>query len=74
MTSFKDTRVALLLSHDEGDLDDDEFLVLYNLYTSNNPRFPFEDYEQFDLKAIDILPSVKQNFAFKKIFHFLQKL
>jgi hypothetical protein len=53
MTSFKDTRVALLLAHDDGDLDDDEFLVLYNLYTSKNPCFTFEDYEQFDLNAMN---------------------
>lgn len=53
MASFKDTRTAILLAHDDGDIDDDEFLVLYNLYTSKNPCFPYKDYDKFDINNLD---------------------
>lgn len=53
MASFKDTRTALLLSYDNGDLDDEEFLALNSQYTSKNPCFPYEDYNKFDLDDFD---------------------
>ncbi|KXJ18454.1 uncharacterized protein LOC110232447 [Exaiptasia diaphana] len=52
MASFKDTRDALLISYDDGDIDDDEFLLLWEQFTSKNPSFPC-DYEPFDLDTID---------------------
>ena len=40
MTSFKDIQTLLPLFHDDGLIDDDEFLLLYDLYSSTNPDLP----------------------------------
>ena len=53
MTSFKDARNLLLERYNDGIIDDDEFILLYKGNFSNNPEFPYEDYERFDLDAID---------------------
>ena len=44
MTSFKDIQTLLPLFHDDGLIDDDEFLLLYELYSSTNPDFPYHIY------------------------------
>lgn len=53
MATFQETRDALLLAFDDELLDEEEFLLLYDLYTSKNPNFPYGDYEKFDLNSID---------------------
>ena len=55
MASFKDARNILLESYNDGivDDDDDEFILLYEGNFSKNPEFPYEDYQRFDLDAID---------------------
>ena len=52
MASFKDARNLLLESYDDGIIDDDEYILLYEQNFSKNPEFPYEDYERFDLDAI----------------------
>ena len=47
MATFRDVRIALLDSYMDGEIDDDEFLVLWQVYQSKNPDFPYEDYGQF---------------------------
>ena len=50
------TRLArdlLLESFDNGDISEDEFLLLYDLNTSENPDFPYECYGKFDLTEMD---------------------
>lgn len=44
MASFREVRDLLLDSFDDGELSEDEFLLLYDLNTSNNPDFPHESY------------------------------
>ena len=41
MTSFKDIQIFFPLFHDDGLIDDDEFLLLYELYLSTNPDFRY---------------------------------
>ena len=53
MTSFKDIQTLLPLFHDDGLIDDDEFLLLYDLYSSTNPDFPYHIYPAFDLDELD---------------------
>ena len=40
ISSFKDTQTLLPLFHDDGFIDDD-FVLLYELYSSTNPDFPY---------------------------------
>jgi hypothetical protein len=53
MASFKETRNALLLAYDDYIIDDEEFALLYDLHTSKNPCFPYEEYDHFDLDTMD---------------------
>ncbi|CAB4022426.1 Hypothetical predicted protein, partial [Paramuricea clavata] len=45
----RENRNALLNAHDEGFIDDEEFLMLYDVNRSTNLDLPYWDYEQFDL-------------------------
>ena len=40
-------------SYDEGVIDDDEFLLLYDQNRSKNPEFPYKHIGEFDLKDMD---------------------
>jgi len=75
MTSFKDARNLLLDSFDDGTIGEDELFVLYEEHFSKNPEFSYEQYEQFDMDAMDDTElNAKQNFALGKLkFHYLQK-
>ena len=64
MTSFKDARNLLLESYNNGIIDDDEFILLYE-GNFKNPEFPYEDYERFDLDAMDDT-ECKAEFRFTK--------
>ena len=44
MATFRDVVIALLDSNMDGEIDDDKFLVLWQVYLSKNPDFPHEDY------------------------------
>ena len=50
--SFKDLREALLLSYEENTISDEEFLLLYDEYSSRNPEFEYSDYERFDSEVL----------------------
>ena len=66
MTSFKEARNLLLESYDDGIIDDDEFILLYEGTFSKNPEFPYEDKERFDLDAMDDDTECKAEFRFTK--------
>lgn len=53
MASFREVRDLLLDSFDDGDLSEDEFLLLYDLNTSKNPDFQYECYGEFSLDDLD---------------------
>ena len=48
MAFFCETREDLLLSYDENLTNDREFVLLYNLNTSNNFYYPYWYYSRFD--------------------------
>ena len=53
MASFRETRAALLLAHDQGVRDEEEELVwLYDLNTSKKLDYPYWTYSVFDLETI----------------------
>ena len=39
--SFRENRISLRLPHPEGIIDDEEFIVLYDMNTSKNPDLPY---------------------------------
>ena len=53
MASFREIRSILLQSFDDGDISEDEFLLLYDVNTSKNPDFPYECYGKFNLNDMD---------------------
>ena len=53
MASFREIRSILLQSFDDGDISEDEFLLLYDVNTSKNPDFPHECDGKFDLNDMD---------------------
>ena len=48
MPSLKMARNHLLISHCEEIVDDEEFLLLYDINTSPNLDLPYDLYERFD--------------------------
>ena len=53
MATFSKVRELLLVSYDDGDISEDEFLLLYDVNSSKNPDFPYQNYEHFDLEELD---------------------
>ena len=51
--AFKNVRNLLLINHNDGFIDDDEFVVLYDLYASKNLDSPYDSYTLFDLEELD---------------------
>lgn len=52
--AFKDVHNLLLISHDDGLIDDEELIVLYDLYSSRDLDFPYDCYTAFDLDELDV--------------------
>ena len=65
MASFAKARDELLVAYDEGTIDDEEFVLLWEQNVSKNPSFPFKDYEKFDLESMDPV-ECKAEFRFEK--------
>ena len=63
--AFKNVRNLLLINHNDGFIDDDEFVVLYDLSTSKNLDFPYDSYTQFDLDELNEFESFAE-FRFGK--------
>ena len=52
MSSLRNIRNDLLISHSPNPVNNEEFLMLYNLNTSKNPDFPYWNYQQFELENL----------------------
>ena len=50
MPSLREVRECLLLAHAQNVLDDEEFVLLYDMNSSKNPDFPYWNYEKFNLE------------------------
>ena len=44
MTSFRDAREVVVQCYDEGLVDDDEFILLYEANIKKKTEFPYEEY------------------------------
>ena len=53
MASFRLIRSILQQNFDDGDVSEDEFLLLYDVNISKNPDFPNESYGKFDLNDVE---------------------
>ena len=63
--AFKNVRNLLLINHNDGFIDDDEFVVLYDLSASKNLDFPYDSYAQIGLDELDESESFAK-FRFEK--------
>ena len=53
MATFRVTRNALLLAHDQNLInDEEEFILLYDINASSNLEFPYWKYPSFNLENI----------------------
>ena len=50
---YKNVQNLLLINYNDGFIDDDEFVVLYDLYASKNLDFHNDSYAPFDLEELD---------------------
>ena len=57
MVSFKEFRELLILLHANNFVSHAEFVLLYDTFTSKNPDFPYNSYEQFNLDAMNAAES-----------------
>ena len=53
MPKLKDIRNLLLLSHGDNLIDDEEFLMLYDINKSKNLDLPYQNYEKFELENLN---------------------
>jgi hypothetical protein len=65
MCSFRQAREAAILAYDSSFIDEDEFVLLYDMCHSKNPELPYQNYESFELDNIDEAECEVQ-FRFKK--------
>ena len=52
MAPFRNTRTALFYANDQNLIDDEEFVPLYDLNSSNNLDLPYWKYPEFDLDRL----------------------
>ena len=63
--NYRETRELLTISHAFGDIDDDEFITLYEAYSSKNLDFLYKSYPRFELEDLDEAECVAE-FRFQK--------
>ena len=52
--SFKDVRNTLVMAYDDGFLDDEEFLFLYDYYEAANLSYPYWKFDPFCLDSFNL--------------------
>ena len=63
--AFINVRNLILINHNNGFVDDDEFVLLYDLFASKNLDFPYDSYGPFDPEELDESESFAE-FRFRK--------
>ena len=63
---FKHARDALVLCHDNGVIDDEEFCLLYDANRSKNSEFPYGEYMEIVISKIWTTLNVKRKFRCHK--------
>ena len=49
MATFEEFHLLLVLYYDANIVSDEDFLLLYEIFPSKNPNFPYDEYTRFDL-------------------------
>ena len=49
MPNLRETRISLLYAYDLSIINDEEFVLLYDINTAKSPDFPYLNYEAFEL-------------------------
>ena len=65
MATFEEFRLLLVLYYDANLISDEDFLLLYELFPSKNPNFPYEEYSRFNLDNMSEA-ECKAEFRFNK--------
>ena len=52
MATFREAREGFLIAHDNGAIDDQELLFLFNINMAKNLDLPYWSYKRFDLDAL----------------------
>ena len=65
MSSFHEVQDQLLLSYEDGILDEDEFLLLHEQFMPKNPNFSHEEYDRFSLDEMNDAECLAE-FRFRK--------
>ena len=63
--ALRDVRNQLLQSYDDDLIDDEDFVLLYDLNRSKYPYFPYWEYDRFDLDQLSDV-ECKAEFRFSK--------
>ena len=74
MAAFRVTRNSLLLAHDQILINEEEFILLYKINTSNNLKFCYWKYASFNLENIstlDISTVLAISFFVLKLFPYI---
>ena len=53
MSSFHEVQDQLLLSYEDGILDEDEFFLQHEKFMPKNPNFSYEEYDRFSLDEVN---------------------
>ena len=51
--AFQQVRDALVYAFADGFLNDEEFIILNELYQSVNPMYPYSEFQPFSLQNLD---------------------
>ncbi|XP_068742300.1 uncharacterized protein [Montipora capricornis] len=65
MAAFEDFRQLLILYYDANLINDEDFVLLYDMFPSRNPSFPYYEYASFDLNNMSEA-ECKAEFRFEK--------
>ena len=49
MATFEEFRLLLVVYYDANLISNEDFLLLYELFPSKSPNFPYEEYSRFNL-------------------------
>ena len=52
MLNLTETRISLLYAYDSSIINDEEFVLLYDINTAKSPDFPYWNYEAFQLDSM----------------------
>ena len=65
MATFEEFRSLLVLYYDANLISNEDFVLLYEMFQSKNPNFPYDEYARFDLENMSEA-ECKAEFRFEK--------